>query len=494
MAKKLSVNIGYSVAQTLAQTLLMFVLYRFVIDSLGVESLGVWSVILAVSSISKILEIGMGGSVTKYFAECLAKNQKQIAALTLQTAVITVILFFGISLYFIFPATCDLLLYLLPDTPAEIVKELLPLILVSLWISSSANILNCALDASGRSDLRAASLSISSFVFFFLSIVNVERHGLVALAYAHLCQSVVMLITSWLLVRSVSSYLPVVPLKWRFSIFKGLLGYGVNFQVNSLAMLLFEPVTKSLMAYYGGLSVAAYYEMASKLVIQSRAFIVGSNAVIVPVFARMRTENEDIHALYSTNVSFLVFFVTPVFCCLAGFSALISELWIGSYEPIFIGLTVTLTTAWYINSIVAPAYFAYLGIGRLRWVTLSHMAMGLINISMGFFLGSHFGWKGVIVATFLAVVVSSALPFIMYHYEYRIPLRRATSIRELLLIAAQFAIATFLLLLYIYLKELALSLVFRGLVVFITGSITLTFVALLNPIRKDVRSVISNMR
>ena len=47
MTKRLSRNVSANVAQTLLGALLLFALYRYITITLGVEQLGIWSVVLA---------------------------------------------------------------------------------------------------------------------------------------------------------------------------------------------------------------------------------------------------------------------------------------------------------------------------------------------------------------------------------------------------------------------------------------------------------------
>jgi O-antigen/teichoic acid export membrane protein len=68
---------------------------------------------------------------------------------------------------------------------------------------------------------------------------------------------------------------PLLPVQWKLKRFREMLGYGVNFQINSVVMLLFEPTTKILLGRFCELAAAGYFEMGQRLVMQARALIVG---------------------------------------------------------------------------------------------------------------------------------------------------------------------------------------------------------------------------
>ncbi len=155
-----------------------------------------------------------------------------------------------------------------------------------------------------------------------------------------------------------------------------MLHYGVNVQIISIVMLLFEPTTKVLFARYGGLSAAGYFELAQQLVMRMRGLIVESNRVVVPILAGMEQLGREARRLYAKNFSYLLFLLTPLFAILASIIPAISEGWLGTYQPQFVVMGCSLTAAWYLNSVTAPAYFAYMGQGRLRWLTASHLILG----------------------------------------------------------------------------------------------------------------------
>jgi O-antigen/teichoic acid export membrane protein len=215
-----------------------------------------------------------------------------------------------------------------------------------------------------------------------------------------------------------------------------MVGYGANIQVMAVVMLLFEPMTKLLFVRYGGLASAGYFELAQQLVMKARAVVVESNRVVVPVLAGMERSAPEARRFYSRNVRFLTFLLTPFFAGLAVFVPAISEVWIGRYERQFVIMAVALVGAWYVNSLTAPTYFAYLGEGRLRWITMSHVALGLGNAALGLALGPIFGWPGVTAAFVVSLTVGSLVPVWTYHREHHLRLREILPPRDLLLAAS----------------------------------------------------------
>ena len=139
----------------------------------------------------------------------------------------------------IYPCLFFFLPSILPPAGLSIGRTILPFALVSLWLSSIASIWSNALDACYRSDLRAGITIIGSLIFFLFAVIGVKYFGLVGLVVAQAIQGIFLLIAGWLMLRHVMPSLPLLPKTWRFVRFKEMLGYGINFQINSIVVFFF---------------------------------------------------------------------------------------------------------------------------------------------------------------------------------------------------------------------------------------------------------------
>lgn len=441
MISKLTKNIFSAAGQTIVQMAILMVLYRYLIDRLGIEQLGIWSVVLATASATRVSELGLGGSITKFVAAYRSQGNDKAAAEALQTAAVSVGVLFGIIILIAYPLLLWALPHVLPTAGLDEGRAILPYGIVSLWLTSVASMWTGGLDACLHSEMRAVIMITGSLLFFLLSLLTVPQFGLVGLAAAQVAQGLFLVVLGWIVLRRVMPSLPVLPLLWKASCFREMLGYGVNFQINSIVLLLFEPTTKILLGRYGGLSAAGYFEMAQRLVIKVRALVVESNRVIVPVYAGMGSYKSDAPSLYTQNMHYLLFIIMPVFAALIAITPAISELWVGSFELQFIIIALSIASAWFLNTLSAPAYFAYLGQGKLRWVTMAHIVMGTINVFFGIFLGRLFGWQGVIAAFVGSLFLGSLIPICAYHIEHHISFIKIMSMQDLMFMVVCFGAA-----------------------------------------------------
>lgn len=419
--------------QTILQTLILFFLYRYLIGAIGIEQLGIWSIVLASASATRVSELGLGGSVTKFVAAHLANGNNEAAAETLQTAAITVVVLFAAISVGAYPLLLWALPYFLPGSALREAMVILPFGLLSLCLTSLGAIWMGGLDACLRSDLRAGTMISASMFFFLLCLLSVGKFGLVALAISQVLQGLFIVIVGWAAIRQALPFLPRAPYQWKTTRFREMLSYGANFQIITVTNLLLEPATKILLGHYGGLSAAGYFEMAQRLVGSIRAFIVESNRVIVPVYAGIASYKSDVPELYYNNIRYLYFLVVPVFAFLLALMPAISEVWIGNFENQFVFIASLITVSWFINTLSGPAYFGYLGQGRLRWITIACLLMGASNILAGLFLGRIFSWTGVIIGFSFSLVLGSVIPLITFHHEHKMAFRDVLSSNNILL-------------------------------------------------------------
>ncbi|HWP00114.1 MAG TPA: lipopolysaccharide biosynthesis protein [Methylococcus sp.] len=417
-------NVAASVAQVVASALIMFALYRTLLETLGAKRLGIWSVVLATASASRIGDLGLSASVTRFVAKYRARQDDRAAGCVVQTAALSIAGLLGLALLFAYPGLDLLFERLFVDQALIEARALLPYALVSLGLTAVASVFQSGLEGCQRYDRRVLLVVAGQLLFLSAALWLAPRHGLVGLAWAQIGQGVVLVVLGWFSLRRLLPGLPWLPWRWRRVFFREMLGYGLQFQVSSVAMMLFDPLTKALLGKYGGLSVAGYYEMAGQFVSKARALIVSANQVLVPLAADLHERDPGkLGEVYRTNLRLLFFVVLPLYALVVAWAPPLSELWIGRYEPKFVFFVGVLTLAWGLNTFAGPAYFSNLGTGRISWNTLTQVWMGLANAGLGLALGPHYGAEGIVWGMAIALISGSGLVVVAFHREHRLSWR-----------------------------------------------------------------------
>jgi O-antigen/teichoic acid export membrane protein len=429
--RRILINAIMSLVQVVVTGAVLFFLYRFLLGAIGVEKLGVWSIVLATTSVASISNLGISAGVVKFVAKYAARKEDAAIVALIDTAVISVAGIFGLGLLLIYPGAVLLLDVVIPPSHLHDALSVFPYAAASLWITVVAGVYQAGLDGYQRIDKRSVVLSVAAVIYLVLSVVFVQAYGFIGLAYAQLVNACIVLAGCWLMLKRHLSKLSWLPKRWDRVVFREIVGYGVKFQAISIITLLFEPTTKTLLTKFGGLGMTGYYEMANKMLMQFRALIISANQVLVPAIADLQeTKPEAIRAVYKDSYRLLLYFALPLFSAIIAVSPVVSELWIGRYEPLFVLFSTLLGIGWFFNTLVVPAYFANMGTGDLTWNLISHAAIGISNIVFGFVLGLVLGGIAVVAASVISLFIGSIILIFSYHRKHDIPFREIVPVED----------------------------------------------------------------
>lgn len=438
--RRLLGNATSAAVQTVTSAFLLFFLYRYLLQELGAQQLGVWSVVLASVSIGRLTDMGFAGTALKFVATALGEGEPERAGRLLQTASYSIAMIMLCALALALPAIEIVLDWALPSEAIKDAEMILPLALTSLLFTLIAGVFQSGVDACHRMYLKNLLLIAGNVLMIALALLLVPHRGLMGIAIAQCIQAAFLMLGSWLILRRLLPTLPWLPAHWRYSEFREMVGYATNFQLGMVAGLLFEPLTKILLARFGDLSVTAYFDMANQLVQKAKAVITSAQQALVPELATIREENKtDREALFmqAYGVSFVL--VVPYFMGLMLSFPLVSWLWIGHFQADFILFGSLMSAGWMIASLSAVSYFYNQATAQLIWNTLNHVATGALNFLLGFFIGTHFGGAGVVLAAMVSIAVPNILLNLLVFNRLGLGLRQTvpgTFSKTLLMITA----------------------------------------------------------
>lgn len=428
VVRSVTSNAIANVLQLVICAVLLFVLYRYISTTLGVDKLGVWSVVLATASASRLADLGLSAGVTRFVARYLALGMTQKAAQVVETGVLALSVIVGLIFAGVYPFVGKLLAQLFDGEYLLQALEILPFALVSLWLTIVSSVAQSGLDGCQRMAPRAVLVVLGQTVMVMLAFALLPRWGLVGLAWAQLGQGGVLLVGGWMVLRRNLPELSFIPCRWHRSVFQEMLGYGANVQAANVLMMLVDPLTKALMAKFGGPAAAGCFEIANQVIHRARTLIVAANQAVVPKIAHMvETAPMQLSELYRENIRILVLAALPVYALLFAWGGLFSQLFLGAYQAEFVCFFQVSALAWLLNTFAGPAYFVNLGAGSVGLNTLSNMTMGVVNLLLGVVLGEMYGAIGVAWGYALALMLGSVLLIAVFQ------MRHAIRWRELIL-------------------------------------------------------------
>ena len=423
--RQIFLNAATTVAQTLGNACVLFFLYRFLIRSVGLERLGIWSLVLATTSVITLANQGFSTSIVKFVAKYAARENAEDLATLVQTAVISVALGIGAASAGLYPVAREILHAVLPNARLAEAYAILPLAIVSLWLNILEGVLQAGL--AGHQLITVCNyLEFAGGVSYLaLALALVPAHGLLGLAYAQTIQGVALLLVTWHLLRRRVPRLPLMPQRWSRAMFRELGGYGFHFQLITSTQALREPVTKALITRFGGLAMTGFYDLAARWVFTFRETIVQGNQVLVPTISHLQEKDPKlISVVYRESYRLIFFLAVPVFASAALLSPLVARIWIGHYEPAFVEFAAMLAAGWLVNVLANPAYVADLGTGALKWVSIGCLVAAALNAALGFGAGARFGGVGVVAATAFSQATGYGIVLATYHLQNRVSFRQ----------------------------------------------------------------------
>src|SRR6185437_6381251 len=131
---RIATNAVSSIAQIIISGITLAVLYRYLLETIGVAQLGIWSLVLAMSSMIQITNFGFTGSIVKNVADYDARGDRHSIALLIQTAAITVAILGSVLIGCAYPIAKYYFGFAIEGQPYQDALEVLPLALIAFWI------------------------------------------------------------------------------------------------------------------------------------------------------------------------------------------------------------------------------------------------------------------------------------------------------------------------------------------------------------------------
>jgi O-antigen/teichoic acid export membrane protein len=363
--------------------------------------------------------------------------------------------------------------------------SVLPIALISLWISLVESVLQAGL-AGHELITQCNYVELGGSVLYLLcAFLFVPKYGLLGLAYAQAGVAALSVAATWLLLRRRIPQLPFLPRHWNQKLFREMAAYGFHFQFITTSQALREPVTKALLAKFGGLAMTGFYDMASRWVVTFRELIVQANQVLVPTVSSFQESDPDsIPILYRESYRLIFFLAIPSFAVLTALSPLVSIIWIGHSEPVFVTFVALLAAGWLVNVLSNPAYVVDLGTGALKWVSVGCAVTAILNAALGFVAGFYWGGTAVVAASVFSLAIGYAIVLAAYHLENRVPFAQLLPKESVGIGLTSLACALFFLVVFSAAREHH-QLSFRATTATLAALFSIIFIAMwLHPMRK----------
>ena len=215
------------------------ILYRYLLVTLGIELLGVWSLIIASTSLALIANFGISTSIIKFVATYHTRNDFESLKKLIFTSSVFIIITYSIISVVILIIGTYILPHFIEKKYVPIALEILPYSLISLVINALGGVISSCLDGIQKNYIKSYIVSFTSILLFVLSVLLTPKFGLKGLVFAQITQAGVVLLAS---VYFLSKYVSgIFSLQWNWSktLFKEIINYGLKMQALSFMQNVF---------------------------------------------------------------------------------------------------------------------------------------------------------------------------------------------------------------------------------------------------------------
>ncbi len=211
------------------------------IRTIGVERLGIWSLVLATTSVVTLANQGFSTSIVKFVAKYAALGDRDKVAALVETAIITVSVLLTVLCAALYPLAQWGLKIILPAARVPEAVALLPYAFTSLWINILGSILLAGLAGHELVTIVITSFWADPCLYLLLTLAWVPKYGLLGLAYAQTTDTLACFLATWFLLRRTIPQLPLIPYRLDRKLFREMWGYGAQFQFVTFSQALREP-------------------------------------------------------------------------------------------------------------------------------------------------------------------------------------------------------------------------------------------------------------
>lgn len=400
-------NVTWNVVEVVLMMMTQFAIFRIIIENLGVSALGIWSLVFSTLSFVGIANVGVAGTLTRFIAKPPAEDDIYIPPLRyVETAFSTNLLLYSALVLIGFTPAFFALSWASHGVDLEMARHLLPYAMISFVVLNVSNISASALIGFKRSDIKSALSILALGVQLGISVLTIRRFGIVGLALAQIAQNLVAGILGWLQILRISrsgTYLKF-PFRFNTAAFKEMIGFGIRLQALNVTSYLYDPATKFVLSAIAGPMALGMYEVAYRLVFQTRALIVAPAQNLPPMFAAIPSGNiANRRVLYQTSTALMLSVSVLGSIAVVLISPLVSLVLLGEVRWPYVEWVSILSAGWLVNVAAVPAYLMGVGCGWVRWNIVGMALSILVSCVCGYILGTQIGAVGVVIAAALGI-------------------------------------------------------------------------------------------
>jgi len=385
---------------------LSFFTTPYIVNTLGTNAFGVYSIIGVVMGYFSFMDLGLGNAIIKYLAEYWGKRDyKKISAVIGTSLVVyTLIGFLGA---FILAMGTGILVNRLLTVPADLTN----VAYFAFYVSALGFLINMPLAIFGNIPNALQRMDITNIRNIIIGTINTlgivyllyHGYGLAQIVILNVILSVVGIIVYIVVSKKL---LPGVSFRPAFDrvIFKKLFSFGIFKFVNQMAGQIIFQLDKLLIGLFLPIAWVAYYTVPLTLAAKAMSLVFNVAGAFFPTASELsgRRDKTAFYDLYVRSMKLVSILVIPLFVMLFLYSRQILAFWVkGDFADKATITLQLLALAYLIQSFTTVPSLAAESLGKPKVTAAWSMVAAVVNLILCLIFIPLMGINGAALAIFL---------------------------------------------------------------------------------------------
>jgi O-antigen/teichoic acid export membrane protein len=405
---RIAVNIATSYARFLIGMLAVLFLTPFILNGIGTEDFGLWSLCLALTGVLGLLDLGLSTAAVKYVAECAGKGEHEARNEALSTLLLVYALL-GVAVLLLVVAAIPAGIRWFGLEAEEAIKfrTIMSITGVAQGIALPLSLFRSALVGQGRYDV-VNTFEIGAILLNAALVFSLLKSGM-GLAGLALANASVVLAGPLALISLAFRKIPGLALstcRIKLARLREAAPLAVWFMLANVSLMVTLRSDALLIKVYLPLSAVAAFAIAAK--ISESAYLLNkqfSNA-LMPLVSSSRGAGDTatVRAILQDGTRYLAVVAAPVVGLLFFHAESLIHLWVGpELHDAILPLRILLVAVFFSTLQFNAANVLGMSGGH-RGVALTMAASATLNIVLSFILIPVMGLAGAAIATLISAV------------------------------------------------------------------------------------------
>jgi O-antigen/teichoic acid export membrane protein len=413
-------NVGSGVLRLLFVAPVPFLLTPLILHKIGTRGYGTWAVILAISNLTSLADLGLLGTLSKYVAEYHAKRDFAALGRLFGT---------GLTVFGMIGALVVLLLWLVspfaisslfgasgaaPDELLALFHRLLLLVALNILTFPFSSVTSGLQRLDITNFLTSINLSCGAALGATFLLMG---QGVRGLLYGSIISAALTLAIYVWFVRRLLPQVPLTGLHANLREAKKIFAFSMQIYVTQGAVAIHNQIEKLFLAKFVGVVAAGWYDIASEIAVKTRSVPGLLLGPILPAASELdaRGGQRKLVELYYRTHKYLAFVGVPLVFYGVAVSKRFVELWIGPSLSVVAAPLGILLVVNFFNLMTGPGFMILAGQGYLRPGVYSALLGVGLNVPLSFALIYYYGFAGAVTGTSVSLVTASAFFLYLFH-------------------------------------------------------------------------------